>query len=415
VDTHTKLNASIHRWYFLPALLWLVVAVAVGTWIRFEWHSPSQSFFAIPNLIHAHTHAALLGWVYLVMGGFTLKHFINKKTAARILLPMSVGLQLSNLGMLVSFALQGYGFWGIFFSSTHLFLTLWLAVLFLWRPDKSQAGLSKDLAAAAWLWQVLSGFGPFALAFTGGMSGTMAQFWLGSYLFLMLNGWIIFMLLSIWFHQPGLARRVSAREKIGFNLMFITLLPALISMLYGLGISRELLWLGFGANLLHGAGLLMLLPVLWPGKATPLTGRLILRTGLLLLAAKAVIQPVSYFPDLLHLTTNHLLKVGFLHMVLLGLVTPVLLYLGYSTLQKSSPITLTVALLSVGSGLLTTAILFWIPLAGMAGIFVFWPWQLLMGIAGVAVVTAACIMIALQLNRAVIVGWLHKLQLKFAY
>ncbi|MCH8568958.1 MAG: hypothetical protein LAT67_11865 [Balneolales bacterium] len=392
----------IEKWYYFPALIWLLIAVAAGTWIRFEWHNPQQTFFEIPNLIHAHTHAALLGWVYLVMAGFTLRHFIQEETAQKLLVPMSVALQISNVGMLVSFALGGYAFWSILFSSLHLFLTLWLAILFLFSADKNRKGLSRDFAAAAWLWQVLSGFGPFALAFTGGMSGTMAQFWLGSYLFLLLNGWIIFMMLSIWFNQPDVAARSGRLGQIGFNIMYISLLPALLSMLYPLGISESLIRAGFIFNLIHGIGILLLLPALWPRKSASLMVHFVLITACILLGIKAIIQPVSYFPDLIHITQNHLLKVGFLHMVLLALLSPLLLVLLYTSLQKAE-MTVNVILGSIMlSVLTTTAILFWIPLGSMAGIFLFWPWQLILGISGltftIAILAASYRDVTLKLN-----------------
>ncbi|MCH8558006.1 MAG: hypothetical protein LAT84_09295 [Balneolia bacterium] len=395
-----SLNNKIRHWYFLPALVWLLIAVAIGTWIRFEWHSPWQTWFQIPNLIHAHTHAALLGWVYLVMAGYTLKLFIRVETAGRVLVPMSVGLQLSNLGMLVSFAMQGYAFWSILFSSMHLFLTLWLAVLFLLRPEKRRSDISRDFAGAAWLWHVLSGFGPFALAFTGGMTGTMAMFWLGSYLFLLLNGWIIFMMLAIWFSRPEVAVRSGRREQFALNLMFITLLPALLSMLYPLGISERLIRIGFVFNLLHGIGILMLLPVL-SRTVTESIGsvKLIPAAAIVLLGIKAVVQPLSYFPDLIYLTQNHLLKVGFLHMVLLGLVTPLLLWFicdGLRSSKKTSAIVSTLLLISV---LGTTVILFWIPLGAMSGIYLFWPWQQIMGMLGVVFILGVAQVLYQKLQR----------------
>jgi len=388
VDTRTDLNTVVCRWYFLPALVWLLVAVAIGTWIRFEWHSPSQTWFQIPHLIHSHTHAALLGWVYLVMAGFTLKLFIRPETARKVAVPMSVGLQIANAGMLVSFALQGYAFWSILFSSLHLFLTLWLAILFLLRPDKRRTDISRDFAGAAWLWHVLSGFGPFALAFSGGMTGTMAQFWLGSYLFLLLNGWIIFMMLAIWFSRPEVAARVGRREHFALNLMFITLLPALLSMLYPLGISERLIRIGFVFNLLHGIGILMLLPALWPAKSSGQIKALIPAAAVTLLGMKAVTQAISYYPDLIFLTQNHLLKVGFLHMVLLGFVTPLLLWFICDALRARTRTALIITLMLLISVLGTTLILFWIPLGAMAGIYLFWPWQLIMGILGLLFVAS---------------------------
>lgn len=104
---------KIFFWYHLPALVWLLLSLVSGIWIRLEWHMPLQSFFQTANLIHAHSHAALLGWIYLVFAGFTIRKLIQRGTAEKILVPMSLGLQVANVGMFVSFALQGYAFWSI--------------------------------------------------------------------------------------------------------------------------------------------------------------------------------------------------------------------------------------------------------------------------------------------------------------
>lgn len=386
------LSRELRRWFYLPALFWLIAAVSIGIWIRLEWYAPMQDVFQTQDLIHAHTHAALLGWVYLVMSGFTLRHFIRPDTSIRVLRPMSAGLQLVNLGMLIAFALQGYAFWSILFSAAHLFLTLWLAVLFVMRPaSRSDASLSRRFAASAWFWQVISGFGPIILAATGGMSGSLAEFWLGSYLFLLLNGWIIFMMLSMWIRQTGADTSAGAGARTGHHLMHLSLFPGLISMFYGAGLPEWMMGVGFGFNLMHATGILLLLPLLWKARLCANHAafiRLLLGLATLLLGLKAGLQAASYYPELLYLTKNHLLRVAFLHLVLLGMLTPLLLYFGYEGMMKSKQIATQVTALALSSGFITTLILFWIPLSGMLRVYLFWPWQLIMAMAGSLLLTA---------------------------
>jgi hypothetical protein len=392
MDQNEHLSRELRRCFYLPALFWLIAAVSVGIWIRLEWYAPMQDVFQTQDLIHAHTHAALLGWVYLVMSGFTLRHFIRPDTSIRVLRPMSAGLQFVNLGMLVAFALQGYAFWSILFSAAHLFLTLWLAVLFVMRPaSRSDASLSRRFAASAWFWQVISGFGPIILAATGGMSGSLAEFWLGSYLFLLLNGWIIFMMLSMWIRQTGADDSAGSGARTGHHLMHLSLFPALLSMFYGAGLPDWMMWAGFGFNLMHSFGILLLLPLLWKARVGvnhAAAVRLLLGLATPLLGLKAGLQAVSYYPELLYLTKNHLLRVAFLHLVLLGLLTPLLLYFGYGSMKQSKRIATQVIGLALSSGFITTLILFWIPLSGMFGVYMFWPWQLLMALAGSLLLTA---------------------------
>lgn len=96
-------------WFYKPAFIWLILSLIVGIWIRFEWHSPMQSVFAIPHVIHTHTHAALLGCVTLILIPFAShppKNIILKALTP-VLLLSGVVMMLLFMAMMAGLPLLG--------------------------------------------------------------------------------------------------------------------------------------------------------------------------------------------------------------------------------------------------------------------------------------------------------------------
>lgn len=376
----------ITRWYYFPALLWLAASLLVGIWIRVEWHQPFQSFFSMQNLIHTHSHASLLGWVYIVFAGFTLQHFIRKSVVQKIAAPMAAGLHLSNAGMFISFALQGYAFWSILFSTIHLILTLWLAVLYLICRKSSVNDLMANFTGAGWLWLVLSGFGPFALAFSGGMAGQWALFWLGSYLYLLTNGWVLFMLMAVLISTVTPGGKYKKWADIGFNLMFWSLPGSMLSMFYVISFPEWTMWAGWIFNIAFTAGTLMTILFLLNQPGGVSSYKILFYSGVMFLAAKSVIQIIAFYPELLYLSTNHHLKVAFLHLFLVGCTSLLLIYAVYKPAIPGTGYFNSAALIITGS-VLMIMLLFMMPGLPMLGVFLFIPYQLLIALSGLLIIT----------------------------
>lgn len=94
------------------SLFYLVVVAAIGTWLRYMFVSPVQSPI-FENLLHAHSHFAILGWLY--NGLYIAIVYIYVKEPAKqkkynILFWIT---QISIAGMLFSFTFQGYGSYSI--------------------------------------------------------------------------------------------------------------------------------------------------------------------------------------------------------------------------------------------------------------------------------------------------------------
>ncbi len=375
------LRNAINRWYYIPALIWLMVTLVSGIWLRLEWQYSIQQFLSVSDLIHAHSHAAMLGWIYIAFAGFTLKYCIRTSTAVKNAIPMAVLLHVSNVGMFVSFSLSGYAFWSILWSSVHLVATLWLAYLLVFYMKKSENKLFETFLLTAWLWLIIAGFSPIALAISGGMSSKLAQFWLGSYLYLSTNGWILFMTLAVLVQNLPL-ERICKLDWLGYWLMTICLPFSMISMFYTFELEYQLYYLGWIMNIAFSAGTIIVCVRLLSTLHSNPTIKTIFFTGLCLLVAKSLLQVITFHPNFLYLTNYHLLKVAFLHLFLFGSVTLLIIsgIYDYALLSKSYQKMINTSLLT---GVLSMIFfIFAMPGLPLLGYIFIYPWHLLMAISG---------------------------------
>ena len=143
------------RWIQL-ALVNLAVAALLGALMRyiFLWEVPGVDY---RNIMHAHSHGAMLGWVYLVLfTGYVQLVGGGRRTYTCLFW----GTQLTVVAIFVLFALQGYSASSIVATSLHVLLS-YVAVALLW-PD-----LRRKLAGSAALPYLLAGLGSIVLSTLG--------------------------------------------------------------------------------------------------------------------------------------------------------------------------------------------------------------------------------------------------------
>lgn len=156
-------------------LINLSLASLLGAFLRFiplrNIEGVNYRFF-----LHAHSHVAFLGWVYMALFLMIVFAFIpenlREKKTYRI---QFWATQLSVTGMLVSFPLQGYGLFSIIFSSAHILLSyVFAAQIIKDTPGELKGRLSYRFLLAALLFMVLSSAGPWSLGaiMSSGMSGS---------------------------------------------------------------------------------------------------------------------------------------------------------------------------------------------------------------------------------------------------
>lgn len=158
--TDATARNGLRSWFFV-ALFNLCIASIIGCVLR------SIYIVEIPHvnfkpLLHAHSHVAMLGWIFIALMVFLLEDAdrADKRKGHRLLL---LAVQVAVIGMLVSFPVQSYGPVSIAFTTLHMLLSYVLALL-AWRGTRHWVpGGSRRLVRIAIWMMVLSTVGVWSI------------------------------------------------------------------------------------------------------------------------------------------------------------------------------------------------------------------------------------------------------------
>jgi hypothetical protein len=326
----------IKRSWIAMALLFLVLTAAAGTVLRgmMLGIDPGVSY---SNLLHAHSHAAILGWAYggvflLIVHCFQLQGPVFKR-----LYSFS---QAAVLAMFPAFALQGYAPVSIALSTVHILLSYVFAAA-AWKRLKPQGGISVltvKLAKASLLSLVLSSAGVWCLAAvsaTGGKGSTLYNMSLYFFLHFQYNGWLTIGLLAVllaYLEKKGLyrCRRIM---RLGCSLYAGALLPSyLLSVLW---VDAGSVWNGiaFASAIAQWMGILIICVELYravrrgKGKLPAGAAGFLILAGVSVLA-KATMELGLLVPSLWDMIYgSRSVVIGYLHLALLGFVSFLLIAL----------------------------------------------------------------------------------------
>src|SRR5690554_6374643 len=175
------------------ALYFFLAAAILGLLLRY--FAVSSIDFEYRYVVHAHSHVALLGWIYIafitLIGYYFLKKSIPKKTYHKI-----YGFTvITVIGMLASFPFQAYALFSIIFSTLFLIASYFYAwAYFQYKPeDITSSPVSKTIKFAI-IYMLVSSVGPWAI---GGVMATLGpeSFWYRTsiyfYLHFQYNAWMI--------------------------------------------------------------------------------------------------------------------------------------------------------------------------------------------------------------------------------
>ncbi len=176
------------------SLLNLVVVAALGALMRYK------IAFSLPwidqkHLLHAHSHFAFAGWVSLALSAALISTLPAEISGKKFYKGLLWAFNITAYGMVVSFALQGYGAVSIPFAT----LSILLGFVFAWRfsSDLRRIGPSpaKPWFYAALLFLVVSAAGTVSLVqmmASGHMDQHRYLASLYGYLHFQYNGWFLF-------------------------------------------------------------------------------------------------------------------------------------------------------------------------------------------------------------------------------
>ena len=289
------------------------------------------------NVVHTHSHIALLGWVYsglmILIYHIFLKHQPIEQSYHRLFWIT----QITVVGMLVTFPFTGYALFSILFSSLFIIASYGFAkMVFKHTPDKlKQTNAYKCIRIALW-YMILSSLGPWALGAIMSTLGSGSDLYRNAiyfYLHFQYNGWFIMALLGVLIYfldqyNIQLSKQVFNRfyrlMNIGVILTFgISILwmnsPQWIYFLSGLGGLCQLVGLG------------ILLTAIKPSipklkQHIPKLNMILIASVGLIYGIKLLMQFAGTFPYLANqIANNPDFIIGYIHWIFLGVVSPAIL------------------------------------------------------------------------------------------
>ncbi len=296
------------------------------------------------NMMHGHSHVAMLGWVYLALYALIGYRFIpGEQWEKPVYSRLFWFTQFTVFGMMVSFPLQGYGAVSITFSTLHILASYAFGYL-VWRDHQARHPAISLLIKTAFVFMALSTIGVWSLGpltLTGGRSSTLYQLAIQFYLHFQFHGWFTFATLA-------LVLDVLAENQIiiktAFRRFYLSLVASVV-LTYGL----VLAW-GYGGPIpliVNGLGLLLQVAALllffritgvrsrdFLQNTIPST-RILYRFGLISWIAKIAIQSVVLLPAaaVVSLVLRPFM-IGFIHLTMLGFISGLLFALIFSSNRK---------------------------------------------------------------------------------
>lgn len=318
------------------SLLNLLVVSALGLLMRYKigFEFP---YFNQKNLQHAHSHFAFMGWVSQTLMVLMITVIQPHLQANRLRLYHRLLLAnlLVSFGMLISFAIQGYAFYSITFSTVSVVLAFIFAILYF--ADITRFGKQQPWRlwfSAALLFNILSALGTFALAYMMASKQLRQHEYLASvywYLHFQYNGWFFFACMGLWiaYLEQIIARTVLPKSV--FWLFFASCIPA-----YGLSVLwAELpVWVFViivAASVAQFLAWVIMLYAMFKHRVyalptLPKVVKLLLLSVFLSLCIKFSLQLGSNIPAVSKLAFGFRpIVIAYLHLVLLGIITVYLL------------------------------------------------------------------------------------------
>ncbi|HEV8506858.1 MAG TPA: hypothetical protein VGQ53_15715 [Chitinophagaceae bacterium] len=318
-------------WITLSLVNLCIVAV-LGMSLRTKFLFPVQ-FIDYKNFLNAHSHFAFGGWVTLaLMILFIDNLLLADQKQKKIYQSILWGIEITAVGMLVTFPFQGYGLFSIIFSTAFIFITYGFSWVFV--KDVLHANRDRSvtlLSASALLSLVISSVGPFTLAYIMATKTGNAFLYrdaIYTYLHFQYNGFFTLSVFALFFNQLLTSVSEHMRTRIWRFALFLCLsvVPALF---------LSLLWHGYNiyirALAVIGCALIIMSLItfsrialnkkIYDGYISPLA-RALLTFSMISFAIKMLLQMGTIIPALGNAVFGYRpIIIGFLHLVFLGLVS----------------------------------------------------------------------------------------------
>lgn len=353
--------------FVLVCLVNFLVIALMGLMLRYDFAHVLHDYvkpipFQYRNLMHAHSHAAMLGWVYLMLYTVFVHYFVPEKKA--VFNKLFWITEIAVIGMMVSFPIQGYGVMSISFSSLHILCSYYFIRL-IWKNHVVKSQPIRRLLKSSLVFMFVSTLGIWAVGPAAAIYGVNSAFFqivLQFFLHFQFNGWFLFAVLAIFLYQFQISNHAYFRYFYGTLVGATVLTFALPVSWYAYHASLPWLnGLGVLLQLISGYYFILLLRPHWPTFWTN-TLRLtkwVYGLALISFLLKIILQTSSILPEVAKMAYQyHNFVIGFIHLMMLGVISGFLLaFLLESSLRTLKSKTLNWGIYSFIIGFLATEFL----------------------------------------------------------
>ncbi len=343
----------------LICLLNFLIAALLGLALRYSFLDTLPINYRF--LTHAHSHIAMLGWIYLMLYCLFVHYFVpEKKTVFKRLFWLT---QFSVIGMMLSFPFQGYAAISISFSTLHIFCSYYFTYL-IWKHQKIDFTPSRYLCKASLIFMLLSTLGVWCLGPAVSLQGNTSAFYqiaIQFFLHFQFNGWYLMAVLAVFFHLIKL--KDSLEFRLFFKLLIVSTILTLALTVNWYAPSEWLYWINNLGVLIQCYAVYIFLKLLRPYISSGLNQKSKLNHHLLAFiiicfVLKSLLQLISLSPDfsqVMHVHRN--LVIGFIHLTMLGLITGFLFFFLLNSKLIQEKRTLSIGIYTFFLGFVLTEIL----------------------------------------------------------
>lgn len=318
------------------------IAAVLGLTLRFVLSGINLPF-VFQHLLHAHSHTAILGWCSQTTLVLLSYHYLPDEKS--YLNRLFVLAQIATTGMIISFIIQGYAMYSIIFSSIHLIISL-IFTRMLWKSETGEI-FNKKILRWALGFLVFSSIGILLLPVSivlYGKNSSPYQLSIQFYLHFMFNGWLFLGPLSLLL--------IRFREVISTEIKTLTsklVIP--YSFIIAASFAYNISWYlsHYALYLITCIAALSQLYILWAllkhkkhliifkNTIQPYIIRILFYFAATIFVFKILIQLLLIYPEI-YSATSHIrnLHIGFIHLLMLGFVSVILILITTSYFPKIS-------------------------------------------------------------------------------
>lgn len=305
-----------------------LIACVFGLLMRFMYLFPLD-FLNYSFLLHAHSHVAMLGWVYLIVYVLVVHFFIPKEKSQKPIYNRLFWLtEFSVVGMMIAFPIQGYALFSIIFSTMHILLSYVFCRL-VWKDISRDKSPSQRLLLVSILFMILSTFGVWCLGpavSTLGKQSAFYQIAIQFFLHFQFNGWFILSILALFLKQFQ-----NKIDEVKFKkFYFLIIVSALLTVTFPMRwfIENDILsYINVLGVLIQLGAFIYFYKMLKSNmdyfkKTLDKTAKMVYGLALCSLFLKVGIQLLTIFPNLAEV--SHQIRnfvIGFIHLTTLGIIT----------------------------------------------------------------------------------------------